>query len=168
MVQAGSLLGVTLTEIQAYSLNGQAAQPPASVFNLSSELPLSRRRLLGAHPGKPELSAEPVEPGRQLLDVNALESGLGIESQDAGRGLVQAHHTGNADSSKAVSHRRDKADQALAIDAASSVVPDDAEVTEWPVIMIHSDEGLLWCNQRDWAVLRGSPCLGMGKLPAKH
>ena len=143
LVQAGSLLGITLTEIQAYSRNGQAAQPPASVFNLSSELPLSGRRLLGAQPVEPGLSFGHAEAGRQLLDVELLESGLDTESQDAGRGLVQAHHTGHADSSKAVSHHRDKADQALAIDAASSVVPDDAEVIERPVVMVHCNKGHL-------------------------
>lgn len=137
LVQAGSLLGVTLTEIQSYSLNGQAAQLPASVFNLTSELPLGGRRLLGAQPVEPGLGIERVGSGRQLLDGKPQGSGSSTQSQDAGRELMQPHHAGHADSSKAVSHRRDKADQALAIDAASSVVPDDAEVTERPVIMTH-------------------------------
>ena len=140
-MQAGSLLGITLTEIQSYSLNGQTPHPPASVFNLSSQLPLSRRTLLGAHPKEPGVSMDNAESGLQLLDETPLESGFGTESQDAGRGLVQAHRVGHAGSSKAVSHHRDKADQALAIDAASSVVPDDAEVTDRPVIMMHCDEG---------------------------
>ena len=157
LVQAGSLLGITLTEIQSYSRNGQAAQPPASVFNLSSQLPLSRRRLLDAHLVELGLTVEQVASGRQLLDVKPLESGLGTESQDAGWGLVQAHHTGHADSRKTVSHHRDKADQALAIDAASSVVPDDAEVTERPVIMIHSDEGRAAMQSKGLGSTQGQP-----------
>ena len=157
LVQAGSLLGITLTEIQSYSLNGQAPQPPASVFNLSSKLPLSRRRLLGAHPVEPGVSIEHGESGRQQLDVQALESGSGTEGQDAGRGLVQAHPEGHADSSRAVSHHRDKADQALAIDAASSVVPDDAQVTERPVIMIRCNEGHFGVQSQGLGSTQGQP-----------
>ena len=165
LVQAGSLLGVTLTEIQSYSLNGQAAQLPASVFNLTSELPLGGRRLLGARPEEPGLGIERVRSGRQLLDGKPQGSGSSTQSQDAGRELMQPHHAGHADSSKAVSHRRDKADQALAIDAASSVVPDDAEVTERTIIMTHCDQGHFVVRFKGLGSTLGSHRLGL--LPRK-